>query len=69
MSIVNELNSELAMAVVNRLKSGDAEDKKALLALLRQVHTTLRPLSKADRREKMDLTKSDDRLGASNKSH
>lgn len=50
--MVNELNSEMAMAIVNRMKSNEGTDRLAMLAVLRQVQTTLRSLSKADRLEK-----------------
>jgi 2'-5' RNA ligase len=53
--MVNELNSELAMEFASRLKAGNRSDRQMLLATLRQIHITLRPLSKTDRREKIAI--------------
>lgn len=53
MSMVNELNSELAMAFLSRAKSDEQFDRQKILTLLNQIRTTLNPLSKADRREKI----------------
>lgn len=52
--MVNELNSEMAMAIVNRMKSNDGSDRQAMLAMLRQVQTTLRSLSNNDRLKKTE---------------
>lgn len=49
--MVNELNSEMAMAIVNRMRSNESTDRQAMLTILQQVHTTLRSLSKTNRLE------------------
>lgn len=53
MSMVNELNSELAMAFLSRARIDEKFDRQKMLAILSQIRTTLNPLSKADRREKI----------------
>lgn len=66
MSMVNELNSELAMAFASRIKTDDKFDRQKMLAMLRQIHLTLRPLSKADRREKLTRVIKTEECGAAN---
>lgn len=53
MSMMNELNSELAMAFLSRARMDEKFDQQKMLAILSQIRTTLSPLSKADRREKI----------------
>ncbi len=53
MSMIHELNSELAVEIIKRMKSGEDVDQQALLTMLRQIQATLRPLSKADRQTKV----------------
>lgn len=69
--MVNELNSELAMAVIKRIEAGGSKhDRQTMLTLLRQINTTLRPLSKVDRREKLGAVKKiEERNATANSSH
>lgn len=67
MSMVNELNSELAMAMVNRIKTDKNFNPQTMLAMLRQINLTLRPLSKADRREKIVAPDKSAERGAANR--
>lgn len=70
MSMVNELNSELAMAVVKKIETGGKYDRQTMLTILRQINTTLRPLAKIDRREKLrDVNKSEERGATTANSH
>lgn len=53
MSMIHELNSELAVELIRRMKAGEDVDRQAMLTMLRQIQATLRPLSKADRQTKV----------------
>lgn len=65
MSMVNELNSELAMAFLSRAQTDEQFDQQRILALLSQIRTTLSPLSKADRREKIfNVRKTEERMAS-----
>ncbi len=65
MSMVNELNSELAMAFLRRAQTDAKFDREKLPAILRQINLTLRPLSKANRNdEKVDIRKVEERIAA-----
>ena len=67
MSMVNELNSELAMVFLSRAQTDAKFDRKELPAILRQIYLTLRPLSNADRREKITgIPKIEERAAAGN---
>lgn len=58
------------MAMVKRIEAGDKSDRQAMLAMLRQIHKTLLPLSKIDRREKLGaVSKGEERGSAMNNSH
>jgi hypothetical protein len=68
--MVNELNSELAMAVVKKIEAGGKYDRQMMLTILRQINTTLRPLAKIDRREKLgNFKKSEERSVTTANSH
>lgn len=67
MSMVNELNSELAMAFLRRAKTDEKFDRQKLTAILSQIQITLRQLSKVDRREKItEVRKIEERAVAGN---
>ncbi|MEP6924886.1 MAG: hypothetical protein ABI954_10510 [Pyrinomonadaceae bacterium] len=67
MSMVNELNSELAMAFLSRAKMDEKFDQQKIMAILSQIYTTLRPLSNADRREKLTaIRKAEERAAVGN---
>ncbi len=65
--MVNELNSELAMAFLRRAQADAKFDKKELPAILRQIDLTLQPLSKAERRDKwINVHKIEERTAVAN---
>ena len=67
MSMINELNSELAMAFLRRAQTDAKFDREKLPAFLRQIDLTLQPLSKAERREKWaNIRKIEERTAAAN---
>jgi hypothetical protein len=67
MSMVNELNSELAITFLRRAETDAKFDREKLPAILRQINLTLRPLSKADRSDqKVSIRKAEERTAVAN---
>ena len=68
MSLVNELNSELAVTILNRTTPQSKPDGQAVREMLSEIHNTLRQLSQAGHERRKNRYKPA-ALTAENSSH
>ncbi|MBC7796669.1 MAG: hypothetical protein H7Z37_07345 [Pyrinomonadaceae bacterium] len=68
MNVVNELSSELAMAIFDQIQNGEHIDRQQALLMIQNVHNVLLPLSKKNEEAKMrklKIRKPEERKSAS----